>query len=204
MVDFKKRLNPDSGPWWARITKPVKVKTEEPETQQFSEEEFERAEEEYERSGNLDDKNIDAVADLIVARITEITSIAKENSIMPRGVAAQTRNGLPFLKTDNLSQTPEPFTILWAGTHEDAGMKNKFEAELLIKVQKDNGGAKFLLSLGKESPVLEFLDNSLGNDETTWANKKILLFNEIHPVNEQKFMRCNLPPAPTQTTSSAG
>src|SRR6185295_14435427 len=112
MVDFKKRLNPDSGPWWARITKPVKVKTEEPETQQFSEEEFERAEEEYERSGNLDDKNIDAVADLIVARITEITSIAKENSIMPRGVAAQTRNGLPFLKTDNLSQTPEPFTIL--------------------------------------------------------------------------------------------
>lgn len=114
---------------------------------------------------------------------------------MPRGAVAA-RNGLNFLKTEHLTTDKQIFIIRWAGTHEDAGMQNKYNAELLCKVEKKNGGAKWLLSLNSDSPVLKVLDEKLGHDETQWKDKEVYLFNEVHPVTEAKYMRVEIVPLP--------
>lgn len=176
MVDFKKYLNDSNLPWWADVKHPEQTER--------------RRNHGLPEFPELDDDDIEALSKIIEARIQEITLIAKEHSEMPRGTAAKTRNGLDFLKVDHLTTDKQIFVILWAGTHEDAGMQNKYNAELLLKVQKENGGAKWLLSLNPDAPVLKSLDAGFGHDETQWKDRKIYLFNEIHPVTDAKYMRC--------------
>lgn len=175
MVDFKKILDDEkNAPWWAKIKKP------------------EERSEQKEKENDLSDSDIEAIVKEIETKIGDITHTIKEKSTMPRGAATKSRNGLPFLKSDSLTTDKQKFEILWAGTHDDIGMQNKYNAALIMKVKKANGDAKYLLSLNEDSPVLKTLDENLGSEEAEWKGKMIFLFNEVHEVTEQKFMRCEV------------
>ncbi len=183
MVDFKKYLKAENAPWYTRIQheqKPVLDKREVPAEP-----------EEEERDNKIED-----VCNFVLHGIKNLTNTIKENhNNMPRDAKqGEKRNGLSFLKIDNLSTDKKLFTIKWAGTHNDAGMSNQFKHSLLAKIE-DATQNRFWLSLAEDAPVLETLDNELGKDETQWNGRQIYLFLEQHKINENKYMRCEVRPS---------
>jgi hypothetical protein len=201
MVDFNKRLKRDvDPPWWAKIGGK--------ETPQQSETQKHETDSEDSADSETESWLVEETVEYIKKQIQLITeTVRKANRVMPRnsgGGSGRQQNGLEYLKTGHLTTDKKLFNILWAGTHEDAGLPNKYNHALVVKVENDTTKVRYLMSLSDNSPVLETMDNDLGKDETQWKGRSVYLFNEVDEITEKKFMRAEVKPPAAASAGKAG
>jgi hypothetical protein len=123
-----------------------------------------------------------------------------ENDVIPRGTANnQTSNrkrrnsGLDFFNVEMLTPQKQPCKILAARTQDDTFKPgNK-----LVAVKVLFRSNTYLWNLRPGNPNLDIIGDAIGDDETQWAGRELLVFTEKDDFDNKIWMRCEVVSEPT-------
>jgi hypothetical protein len=129
------------------------------------------------------------------------------NSMIPRGNNQASgnqrgkgqRNGLPFLSTKDATQMRQPARIVAARVEDDTFRPGSQVVALKLNYK----GQLWLYNLRTNNPALDALVNGFGEDELTWAEKDIVIFNEEDNFNGKLWLRMEPVSQPTEEQATA-
>lgn len=153
---------------------------------------------------------VDQICEFVEQHISKISLRIREELGEKAMAFGQTgtrpQNGLTNLKNEDLPAdgTKVKFQILWAGTHAELGMDNKYNYAGLLKIQKVGSGLRRMWPLSENNPSFGILTEELPKNEKEWIGRELNLFIHEQEITEKKFIRCEvLPKEPAATSRRA-
>lgn len=124
--------------------------------------------------------------------------LIKRKSKQNKSAEGAATSGLEYLGVKHLTENKESesskFKILWAGTPEAAGVNNRFNATVAVKVERVASHQRYWWMLSDENPNLEFLLDNIGDDTEKWVGSELLLFVYIEMPSEKRYIQAETAP----------
>lgn len=131
----------------------------------------------------------------------------KKNGGQSSSGNSNTANGLEFLGvkhlTDDKGNVSSEFEIIWAGTPEAAGINNKFNAVVAVKVERVTSKIRYWWTLVDENPNLDTLCDEMTDDEKKWEKRRLLIHTFTEQPSEKKYVRCEVLPVKAEEKKAA-
>jgi len=105
-------------------------------------------------------------------------------------------NGLPFLSKEHANHAKQPGKVVAARLEDDNFRKGEQVVTLKVEFREQH----YLYNLRTNNPTLDSLIEAWGDDETTWNNKPVVIFNEEDDFNGKTWLRIE----PSDDTTETG
>jgi hypothetical protein len=157
---------------------------------------------------NIEDSELQKICDDVTQMVRLVTyrvrmenedlQIKRGNKQKQQNSGGNVASGLEYLAirhlNDDKSSAASKFIIRWAGTPESAGVNNKFDSVVAVKVERVSSGQRYWWMLSDENPNLDVLEEKLGLDTDHWINRELEIFIFTEQPSEKKFVRSEVLP----------